>query len=67
MLAAIAGGALGPWITGLMRDVTGAYGSAFGLAIGVSGLSAFAIWRAAPGKVRVVGGRLPRVNPSGSA
>jgi MFS family permease len=67
MLAAIVGGALGPLITGVLYDATGSYTSAFWLAIGVSGLSAFAIWRAAPGKVRAVAGRLHRASPSVSA
>jgi MFS family permease len=61
MLAALAGGAAGPWVTGLLHDRFGDYTLAFGIAILVSGLSALAIWRAAPGKVRAVAGRLHAV------
>jgi cyanate permease len=62
MLAAIAGGALGPWITGVFYDATGSYTPAFSVAIGVSGLPALAIWRAAPRKVRAVAGRIHRLD-----
>jgi MFS family permease len=58
MLVALAGGAAGPWVTGSLYDLTGDYTIAFGIAIGVSLLSAFAIWQASPGKVRAVAGRL---------
>ena len=64
MLAALAGGAAGPWVTGLLHDLTGNYTLAFVIGIGVSALSAFAIWMAAPGKVRAVAGQLHRV-PAG--
>jgi MFS family permease len=60
MLAAIAGGAIGPWVTGLLYDATGSYTLAFRIAIGASGLSALAIWLAAPRHVRVVAGRVGR-------
>jgi MFS family permease len=56
MLAAIVGGAAGPWATGAIRDATGSYGAAFGIAIGCTALSAAAIWLAAPGAVRRPGG-----------
>jgi MFS family permease len=59
MLAALAGGAAGPWVTGLLHDLTGTYTSAFAIGIAVSLLSAFAIWRASPGRVRAVAGKLP--------
>jgi len=59
MLAAIAGGAAGPWLTGAIHDATGSYSLAFWLAIGWSALSAGAIWIAAPRKVRAVAGRIP--------
>ena len=65
MLAALAGGAAGPWITGLLYDRAGDYTLAFGIAILVSGLSALAIWRAAPGKVRAVAGRLRKLEAGG--
>jgi MFS family permease len=58
MLAAIAGGAAGPWVAGALHDATGSYTAAFWIAIGCSVLSAIAIWIAAPRKVRVVAGRV---------
>ena len=58
MVAALAGGAAGPLVTGLLHDLWGNYTFAFLIAIGVSALSALAIWLAAPGKVRAVAGRL---------
>jgi MFS family permease len=61
MLAAIIGGAAGPWIAGLLHDTTGSYSPAFGIAIGCSTISAGAIWLAAPGKVRSVAGRTHRL------
>jgi MFS family permease len=60
MLSAIGGGAVGPWATGALYDATGSYTLAFWIAIGGSGLSALAIWLAAPGQVRAVAGRVPR-------
>jgi MFS family permease len=62
MLAALAGGAAGPWVTGLAHDVTGSYSIAFAIGIGMSLLSAIAIWRASPGKVRAVAGKLRVAN-----
>ncbi len=61
MLAALAGGAAGPWVTGLLHDATGDYTIAFGIGIAMSVLSAFAIVMAAPGRVRAVAGRLQRM------
>src|ERR1700744_1568886 len=66
MIAALAGGAAGPWVTGLLHDITGDYTIAFAIGIAVSLLSAFAIWQASPGKVRAVGGKL-RVAPGEAA
>lgn len=60
MVAAIAGGAAGPWITGITYDVTGSYAPAFWLVVAVSGLSALAMWRAAPRKIRLVPGQAHR-------
>ena len=57
MLAAIVGGAAGPWATGAMYDATGGYALAFGVAMGSSALSAGTIWLAAPRTVRAVAGR----------
>jgi MFS family permease len=61
MLAALAGGAAGPWVTGLLHDLLGNYTLAFAIGIGVSGLSAVAIWMASPGKIRAVAGQLHRI------
>jgi MFS family permease len=61
MVAALAGGAAGPLVTGVLHDLSGSYRLAFLIGIGVSGLSALAIWLASPGKIRAVAGRLQRV------
>lgn len=58
MLAAISGGAAGPWVTGALHDATGSYTLAFWLAIGCSALSAGAIWLAGPRQIRAVAGRV---------
>jgi MFS family permease len=58
MLAALAGGAAGPWATGILFDLSGSYTVAFAAGIVVSVLSAVAIWLASPGKVRAVSGKL---------
>src|SRR5882762_7837921 len=58
MLSALAGGAAGPLVTGVLHDIYGNYTIAFVIGIGVSGLSAATIWLAAPGKVRAVAGQL---------
>ena len=60
-VAALSGGAAGPYITGWLHDVTGNYTLAFTIAIAACGLSALSIWRASPGKVRAVAGRLKRI------
>jgi MFS family permease len=62
MLAALAGGAAGPWVTGVLHDHTGNYTIAFAVGIAVSALSALAIWRASPGKIRAVAGQLHRAH-----
>jgi MFS family permease len=59
MLSAICGGAAGPWITGLLYDHTGNYAAAFWIALGLSIVSAVAIFMAAPRKVRLVAGQTP--------
>ena len=61
MLVALAGGAAGPWVTGLLYDRMGSYTLAFAIGIAVSLLSAIAIWQAGPGKIRAVAGRLHRL------
>jgi MFS family permease len=60
MLAAIAGGALGPWLAGVIHDATGRYTGAFWIALGSSCFSALAIWLSAPRRVRAVAGRVSR-------
>ncbi len=57
-LGGIAGGALGPWALGALHDLTGNYVAGFWLALAFATLSAFAVWRASPGKVRAVAGRI---------
>jgi len=58
MLMAVAGGAVGPWVTGLLYDYTGNYNAAFWIALVLSIVSALAIFIAAPRKVRHVAGRM---------
>ncbi len=65
MLAALAGGAAGPWVSGVLHDATGNYVAAFWLGIGVSAVSAAAVWRAAPRHVRVVAGQMHRLPGAG--
>jgi cyanate permease len=60
MLTALAGGAAGPWVTGMVHDLSGSYTIAFMIGIGASGLSAVAIWMASPRKIRAVTGQLYR-------
>jgi len=56
-VALIGGGAAGPWMAGVIHDMTGSYRLAFVVSIGCCIVSAAAIWRAAPRKVRPVPGR----------
>jgi MFS family permease len=58
MLAALAGGAAGPWVTGALHDLFGDYNVAFWLGIAFGVVSAGAIWRASPRKVRAVAGQM---------
>jgi hypothetical protein len=44
-----------------VHDLTGSYAPAFWIAIGLNLMSAAAIWRAAPRKVRAVAGRIPAI------
>ena len=64
MVAAILGGAAGPWLTGALYDATGSYSPAFWIAAGCSAASALAIWLAAPRRVRAVAGRADRLSTS---
>jgi fucose permease len=61
MVAAILGGAAGPWLTGVIYDATGTYAAAWWIAIGFGLISILAIWIASPGKVRAVAGRAERL------
>jgi MFS family permease len=61
MIAVMTGGAAGPWITGVLHDFYGDYQLAFAIGIGVSALSAIAIWQASPRKIRAVAGQLHKV------
>jgi MFS family permease len=67
MLAALAGGAAGPWVTGILHDLSGSYTVAFAIGIAVSGLSAVAIWLASPGKIRAVAGQMHRTQTGTTA
>jgi MFS family permease len=58
MLSAILGGAAGPWVAGVLHDMTGSYLAAFWISGACSAVSAAAIWLAAPGKVRAVAGQM---------
>jgi MFS family permease len=58
MLSGIVGGAAGPWVAGLLHDLDGSYAPVFWICIALNIVSAAAIWRAAPGKVRAVAGRM---------
>ena len=60
MVSLLAGGAMGPWVTGVLYDIEGTYTAAFAVALGFSVLGAASIWFAAPGKVRMVAGRVPK-------
>ena len=65
MLGGFAGGALGPWVMGALHDATGSYGPAFATGIGASLLGCLAVWKAAPRKVRAVGGSRAAKSPPG--
>jgi MFS family permease len=58
MLSGIVGGAAGPWVAGTLHDLVGSYAPTFWMCIGLNIVSAGAIWRAAPRKVRAVAGRI---------
>jgi MFS family permease len=50
MLAAILGGAAGPWVAGVSHDFIGSYSPAFWLSVACSVFSALAIWCGAPNR-----------------
>lgn len=60
MLGAIAGGAAGPLVAGMVHDATGSYAAAFWICIALSLVSIAAMWLAAPRKVRLVAGQAAR-------
>lgn len=59
-IAANLGAGLGPWVAGLLYDVTGSYQDAWWLAIAVSLMSIGAVWMTGPRKVRLVSGQAVR-------
>lgn len=48
------GGALGVWLGGFLRELTGSYALAFEIALAAMALSLVLVWAAAPRKVRMV-------------
>lgn len=54
------GAGFGPWLTGYIHDQTGSYALAFWIGVALSVVCAACIWRAAPRKVRLVGGLAER-------
>jgi sugar phosphate permease len=60
-LTSLAGGAAGPWVTGVIHDQTGSYATAFAIGIVLSVVSIFSVWMAAPRKVRAVAGQVHKV------
>src|SRR5437763_15920459 len=65
MLAAILGGAAGPWVAGILYDWVGSYSPAFWIAAACSVVSMLAFWLAAPGRVRAVAGRVRKLAADG--
>src|SRR3984957_20983632 len=61
-VALLGGGAAGPWMAGIVHDVSGSYQAAFVLAIACCAVSAAAVWIGAPRKVRLVPGRVPHAS-----
>jgi MFS family permease len=61
MTSLIAGGAVGPLVTGLLHDWLGNYQLAFALGIVLSVVCAIAVWLAAPRRVRAVAGRVASI------
>ena len=54
------GAATGPWVTGLLFDVTGGYDAGWLAALGACALSMLGVWLAAPRMVRLVAGQAAR-------
>ncbi|CAN5899447.1 MFS transporter [soil metagenome] len=57
-IALVSGGAAGPWVSGVIHDVTGSYRLSFIVAIACCVVSAVAIWLAGPRQIRLVPGRV---------
>ncbi len=51
---------MGPWLVGSLHDRFGSYAPGLWISIGLSLVSAAAIWLAAPRRVRHVAGRMSR-------
>jgi MFS family permease len=62
MVSLLAGGAVGPWATGVLHDIEGTYTAAFALALGFSALGGLSVWFSSPGKVRMVAGRATKLS-----
>lgn len=60
-VAASLGGAIGPWLTGLLYDRMGNYNLAFWIGAAMSLASIVCMWMAAPRRVRVVAGQVARL------
>jgi MFS family permease len=58
MTSLIVGGALGPFLTGVLFDRLGNYDLAFAIGLVLSLVCAASMWLAAPGKVRMVAGKV---------
>lgn len=58
MTALIGGGALGPFLTGLLHDWEGDYVVAWWIGVALSVVCAVTVFLAAPGKVRMVAGKV---------
>ncbi|CCD86047.1 putative permease of the major facilitator superfamily [Bradyrhizobium sp. ORS 285] len=67
MLIGLCGGAAGPWVTGVLYDLTNSYTPGFAIAFVGAFVSAAAIWIAAPRRVRVVAGQLHRLKTAAEA
>lgn len=60
-VAGLAGGAAGPWLTGLIHDRTDSYAAAFWIGVTVSVVSILSIWMAGPRQIRAVAGQMHRL------
>src|SRR5688500_14403414 len=60
-LAGLAGGAAGPWLTGVIHDQTGSYTLAFWIGVALCAVATLSIWMAGPRKIRAVAGQMHRL------